>query len=180
MDNSNKIAIFANGCFWCTEAVFSMLNGVKTVLPGYTGGKTENPSYDSVSGGNTGHAEAIKIEYDPAIISYDDLLSVFFNTHDPTTLNRQGHDIGTQYRSAIFYVDDEQKEKALNLIRELNQNKAYDNPVVTEVKRLDKFYESEDYHKKYYENNPNQLYCQLVIAPKLAKLQERFGKLIKK
>lgn len=176
--NSNKTAVFANGCFWCTEAVFSMLKGVKSVLPGYTGGKTDNPTYESVSNGNTGHAEAIQIEYDPSIISYDDLLAVFFNTHDPTTLNRQGNDIGTQYRSAIFYVDEEQKEKAERLVKELNDSEAYDKPVVTEVKQLIKFYKSEEYHREYYKNNKNQPYCQLVIAPKLEKLQERFGKLI--
>jgi len=172
-------AIFANGCFWCTEAVFSMLKGVKSVTPGYTGGKTENPNYESVCNGNTGHAEAIQIEYDPNLISFDDLLSVFFNTHDPTTLNRQGNDVGTQYRSAIFYTNEEQRIKSEKLIQELNESKAYDRDVVTEVVPLTKFYPSEDYHKKYYENNSTQPYCQLVIAPKLEKLQERFNNLIK-
>lgn len=179
MNETNKVAVFSNGCFWCTEAVFSMLKGVVSVLPGYTGGHTDNPSYDTVSRGDTGHAEAIEIIYDSSLISYDDLLSVFFNTHDPTTLNRQGNDIGTQYRSAIFYIDNEQKEKAENLISELNTSKAYDSSVVTEVKQLEKFYVAEDYHKNYYDNNQNQPYCQLVIAPKLEKLQKRFAKLIK-
>lgn len=169
------IAVFANGCFWCTEAVFSMLKGVTSVLPGYTGGKTENPNYHAIRD----HAEALQIEYDPSIISYDDLLSVFFNTHDPTTLNRQGNDVGTQYRSGIYYVNFEQKEKAEALVRELNENKAYDNPVVTEIKPLTKFYVAEEYHRQYYQNNSNQPYCQLVIAPKLEKLQSRFNKLLK-
>ncbi len=180
MKKDNAIAVFANGCFWCTEAVFSMLKGVSSVLPGYTGGKTDNPNYESVSGGNTGHAEAIQIEYDPSVISYDDLLSVFFNTHDPTTLNRQGNDVGTQYRSAIFYNTPEQKEKAESLIKELNDTKAYDKLVVTEVRPLTVFYPSETYHHEYYKNNKNQPYCQLVIAPKLEKLQERFEKLLDK
>ncbi len=175
MDNTTKTAVFANGCFWCTEAVFSMLKGVTSVLPGYTGGKTENPNYHAIRD----HAEAIEIKYDPSVISYDDLLSVFFNTHDPTTLNRQGNDVGTQYRSGIFYVDLEQKEKAEKLVEELNETKAYDKPVVTEVQPLIKFYPGEEYHREYYKNNKNQPYCQLVIAPKLAHLQERFGKLIK-
>ena len=135
-----QVAVFANGCFWCTEAVFSMLKGVLSVKPGYTGGVVPNPTYERVCEGDTGHAEAIKIEYDSNVISYDDLLTVFFNTHDPTTLNRQGNDIGTQYRSAIFYADDAQKERAEWLVKELNDSKAYDKPVVTEVKPLGEFY----------------------------------------
>jgi len=178
--STNEIAVFANGCFWCTEAVFSMLKGVKSVLPGYTGGKTDNPSYESVSAGNTGHAEAIQIEFDSSQISYYDLLSVFFNTHDPTTLNRQGSDVGTQYRSAIFYTNEDQKTEAEKLIGELNSSKAYDKPVVTEVSKLVKFYTAEDYHRDYYTNNQGNPYCQIVIAPKLEKLQERFGELLKK
>ena len=141
-----------------------MLKGVKSVMSGYTG----NPP-----------AESIKIEYDPAVISYDDLLAVFFNTHDPTTLNRQGNDVGTQYRSAIFYADDEQKTKAENLIRELNDSHAYDKPVVTEVTPLEEFRQAEHYHHDYYKNNPTQPYCQLVIAPKLEKMQKRFAQLLK-
>ena len=175
-NQNNKVAVFANGCFWCTEAVFSMLNGVNSVLPGYTGGQTENPNYHAIRD----HAEAIQIEYDPSVITYDDLLSVFFNTHDPTTLNRQGNDVGTQYRSGIYYADDEQKEKAETLVRELNESKAYEKPVVTEVMPLTKFYVAEEYHREYYKNNSAQPYCQLVIAPKLEKLQERFEKLLKK
>jgi peptide-methionine (S)-S-oxide reductase len=171
-------AVFANGCFWCTEAVFAMLRGVSSVVPGYSGGTKENPTYEEVSTGTTGHAEAIKIEYDPAIISYDDLLAVFFNTHDPTTPNRQGNDIGSQYRSVIFYDSDEEKQKAEELIAELNASKAYDNPVVTEVVPLKAFYEAENYHHKYYEHNKNKPYCNLVIAPKLEKLQKQFAELV--
>ena len=179
MDPNLKTAVFANGCFWCTEAVFSMLKGVKSIKPGYTGGIIENPTYEQVSNGNTGHAEALEITYDPSTISYDDLLTVFFNTHDPTTLNRQENDVGTQYRSAIFYGSEEEKEKAETLIKELNESKAYDKPVVTQVLPLTKFFEAEDYHHDYYKNNKNQPYCQLVIAPKLEKMQKRFAELLK-
>jgi peptide-methionine (S)-S-oxide reductase len=179
MDANLKTAVFANGCFWCTEAVFSMLKGVKSVKPGYTGGIIENPTYERVSNGNTGHAEALEIAYDPSTISYDDLLTVFFNTHDPTTLNKQGNDVGTQYRSAIFYGSEEEKGKAETLIKELNESKAYDKPVVTQVLSLTKFFEAEDYHHDYYKNNKSQPYCQLVIAPKMEKLQKRFAELLK-
>lgn len=174
-----QTAVFANGCFWCTEAVFSMLKGVESVVPGYTGGNISNPSYEQVCNGNTGHAEAIRIVFDPSVISYDDLLAVFFNTHDPTTLNRQGNDVGTQYRSGIFYSSEIQKQKAESLIKELNDSKSYDKPVVTEVKPLDIFYEAENYHHEYYKNNKDQPYCALIIAPKLEKLQKRFNSLIK-
>jgi len=156
-----------------------MLKGVKSVVSGYAGGTTKNPTYEQICGGNTGHAEAIRITYDPLIISYDDLLAVFFNTHDPTTLNRQGNDIGTEYRSIIFYGNEEEKAKAETLIKELNESKAYDKPVVTEVKPLTEFYEAEDYHRDYYKKNEEAPYCQIVIAPKLEKLQERFAKLLK-
>jgi len=174
-----KTAVFANGCFWCTEAVFKALKGVQSVVPGYTGGTKESPTYEEVSASTTGHAEAIKLEYDPAVVSYDDLLAVFFYTHDPTTLNRQGNDVGPQYRSAIFYGDDEEKQKAEALIKELNENKAYPDPVVTEVKPLGTFYEAEDYHRDYYANHKGQPYCLLTIAPKLEKLQKRFARLLK-
>lgn len=156
-----------------------MLKGVLSVVPGYTGGSLKDPEYGQVVVGTTGHAESIKIEYDPSVISYDDLLTVFFNTHDPTTLNRQGHDIGTQYRSAIFYTDGDEKAKAEALVKELNDSHAYDKPVVTEVKPLGDFYEAEDYHHDYYKNNKDQPYCEIVIAPKLEKLQKRFAKLLK-
>lgn len=177
---SNKeVAVVANGCFWCTEAVFKRLKGVLSVVPGYTGGNIANPTYEQVCNGNTNHAEAIKIEYDPALISYDDLLAVFFNTHDPTTLNRQGNDVGTQYRSALFYANPEQKQKAEALVKELNEKKAYDKPVVTVVEPLTVFYEAEDYHHDYYDTHKNAAYCALVIAPKLDKLEKRFSALLK-
>jgi peptide-methionine (S)-S-oxide reductase len=179
MDKNLKTAVFANGCFWCTEAVFSMLKGVKSVKPGYTGGTVKNPTYEQVSEGKTGHAEAIQIKYDPAVASYDDLLTVFFNTHDPTTLNRQGNDVGTQYRSAVFYGTDEEKGKAEALIKELNGSNAYGKLVVTAVVPLGEFYEAEHYHHQYYEHNKDAPYCQLVIAPKLEKLQKRFAELLK-
>lgn len=177
--SQSKIAVFANGCFWCTEAVFSSLKGVSSVMSGYTGGTLANPSYEQVSGGATGHAEAIKIEYDPAVIAYDDLLAVFFNTHDPTTRNRQGNDVGTQYRSAIFWADEEQRVAAEALVKELNETKAYDRPVVTEVQPLGEFYAAEQYHRDYYRQHADQPYCQLVIAPKLEKLQKKFTELLK-
>ncbi len=176
---NKEIAVVANGCFWCTEAVFSMLKGVESVVPGYTGGHLDNPNYDQVSTGVTGHAEAIKIEFDPSIISFKDILIVFFNTHDPTTLNRQGNDIGTQYRSAIFYMDDSQQKIAEDMLKEFSDAKAYDKPVVTELVPFAKFYEAEDYHHDYYENNKEAPYCQLVIAPKIEKLQKRFAELLK-
>ncbi|MEI8249053.1 MAG: peptide-methionine (S)-S-oxide reductase MsrA [Candidatus Taylorbacteria bacterium] len=175
---NKEVAVFANGCFWCTEAVFSSLKGVSSVSSGYTDGTVAHPTYEQVSNGNTGHAECIKIEYDPAIITYDDLLAVFFNTHNPTTLNRQGNDIGTQYRSAIFYTTPEQKEKAEALITELNASHAYDVPVVTKVQPLTEFYSAEEYHAQYYAKHKNQPYCELIIAPKLEKLQKQFAQLI--
>ena len=178
LQTSLQTAIFANGCFWCTEAVFAGLKGVKSVMPGYAGGAVANPSYEQVCTGKTGHAECLKIEFNPAVISFGDLLAVFFNTHDPTTLNRQGNDVGTQYRSVIFYTSDEQKIQSEALIKELNDSKAYDKPVVTEVKALNIFYPAENYHQNYYETHKDAPYCQLVIAPKLEKLQEKFAKLI--
>ena len=178
-----KIAIFGGGCFWCTEAIFKMLKGVIFVTSGYAGGTTladgRNPTYEEVSGGKTGHAEVIRVEYDPTIISYKDLLAVFFATHDPTTLNRQGNDVGTQYRSTILYTDEAQKQEAEGFIHELNISSSEGAPIVTEVKQLDKFYEAEQYHKDYYQNNPQNSYCQVVIAPKVAKAQHMFAELLK-
>lgn len=173
-----SIAVFGGGCFWCTEALFAGLKGVLSVMPGYTGGTKPHPTYEEVSAGTTGHVESIRIEFDQRIISYDDLLSVFFNTHDPTTLNRQGNDVGTQYRSAIFYANVEQKEKAEALIKELNVSKAYDKPVVTTVEPLAEFYEAESYHQNYYETHKDAPYCQIIIEPKLEKLQKRFASLL--
>lgn len=172
-------AVFANGCFWCTEAVFMRLTGVSSVLPGYTGGSRTNPTYDEVATGTTGHAEAIKITYDSSLISYTDLLTVFFFTHDPTTLNRQGNDVGTQYRSEIFYATEEERALAEAFIQELNESHAYERPVVTKVSPLGTFYPAEDYHKNYYALHPNQPYCQLVIEPKIEKLQEKFKSLLR-
>lgn len=179
-DNENvDIAIFASGCFWCTEAIFQRLNGVESVESGYTGGTVANPTYEEVCSGITGHAEACKISYNPNIISYDELLEVFFKTHDPTTLNRQGNDIGTQYRSAIFYHNEEQREKAEYYKRKLNESGAWDKPIVTKIEPFKKFFKAEDYHKNYFNENTNQGYCAFVIAPKVEKLKEVFREKLK-
>ncbi len=173
-----RTAIFAGGCFWCTEAIFKNLEGVLEVLPGYTGGHTEHPTYEQVKTGETGHAEAVMIVYDANRIGYDELLEVFFATHDPTQLNRQGNDIGTQYRSAVFYANEGQRETALQYIRFLEENKVFPQPIVTEVVPASVFWPAEDYHKNYLENHPENPYCQFVILPKLEKFRERFsGKL---
>jgi len=174
-----EIAVFGGGCFWCTEAVFKELRGVVSVMPGYAGGTTPNPTYAQVCGGNTGHAEVIKIDYDPAQITYEDLLTVFFATHDSTTMNRQGNDVGAQYRSIILYTSEEQKEKAEKFIAELNLSAQEGSPVITEVKPLDIFYEAENYHRDYYAANKDQPYCQLIIQPKLQKVQQKFATLLK-
>ena len=174
-----ETAVFGGGCFWCTEAVFDELRGVQSVVSGYTGGKNKNPSYEQVCMGNTGHAEAIRIDFDPAQISFRDLMTVFFATHDPTTLNRQGNDVGTQYRSAIFYADEGQKTEAAAFIKELDEAKTFRNPVVTTLEPLAEFYPAEDYHQKFYANNPYQPYCQYSIPPKLSKLHKQFSALIK-
>lgn len=173
-NNKRDTATFAAGCFWCVEAQFQQLDGVDTVISGFTGGHTENPSYKEVCAGTTGHAEACNIIYDPSKISYDELLAAFFTAHDPTQLNRQGEDIGTQYRSAIFYHNDEQKQKAEYYIARLNEEKAYPNPIVTEVKPYTIFYKAEGYHQNYYNLNGAQPYCQLVIKPKLEKFEKVF------
>jgi len=178
-DAKSNVAVFGGGCFWCTEAVFDELRGVKSVVSGYAGGSTKNPTYEEVCGGRTGHAEVIKIDFDPTEIAFKDLLTVFFATHDPTTLNRQGNDVGTQYRSAILYANEEQKREAEALIKELNDSKAFGKPVVTTVEPLGEFYEAEDYHQKYYANNPYQPYCQYMIPSKLNKLHKQFGELLK-
>lgn len=169
-----EIAVFGGGCFWCTEAIFSMLNGVVSVKPGYAGGTTVNPNYESVSMGNTGHVEVIKIEFDPAVIPYRDLLDVFFHTHNPTTMNQQGADTGTQYRSIILYTSEEQKVAAENFVSDLENSGKFKDFIVTEIEPLDKFYEAEDYHKNYFEKNIGAPYCQMVISPKLTKLREKY------
>ena len=179
MNDQLAVATFGNGCFWCTEAIFQQLKGVESVYPGYTGGHVKNPSYREVCTGNTGHAEAIQIKYDPNLISYRELLDVFFYTHDPTTLNRQGNDIGTQYRSAIFYHDPAQKEEAEKIIGQLTTEEVYEDPIVTEVTAYEVFYMAEDYHKNYYNNNKNQGYCRAVINPKLDKFMKKYGSMTK-
>jgi len=176
--NEEKI-VFGGGCFWCTEAVFKMMRGVSSVLPGYAGGSTLNPTYAEVSEGNTGHAECVQIEYDPALVSYKSLLTVFFCSHDPTTKNQQDADIGTQYRSVIFYTTPEQKTEAEAFIKDMNDSNSAGAPVVTEVQPLEKFYVAEDYHKDYYANHQNAGYCQVVINPKLEKVQKQFADLLK-
>jgi peptide-methionine (S)-S-oxide reductase len=165
---------FGSGCFWCTEAVFQQLKGVSIVVSGYSGGHVENPTYEQVVTGRTGHAEVCQIQFDPEQISFEDILEVFFNTHDPTTLNRQGNDVGTQYRSVIFYHNDEQRRTAERIKAELDTSGNWNNPIVTEIVPFEKFYKAEDYHQNYYRNNPNQGYCQLVIAPKLKKFEKVF------
>lgn len=171
-------AIFANGCFWCTEAVFQRLNGVTKVASGFSGGSIKNPAYREVIMGDTGHAEAVQVEYDDAVIDYKTLLYVFFATHDPTTLNRQGYDVGTQYRSAIFYTTDEQKRTAEEVISELNAS-TFDNKIVTKIQAFENFYEAEQEHQNFYNQNTEYRYCQLVIDPKLKVLRERFAPYLK-
>ena len=178
-NGKNEFAVFGGGCFWCTEAVFDELRGVQSVVSGYAGGTTKNPTYEQVCSGQTGHAEVIKIEYDPSQISFRELMTVFFATHDPTTLNRQGNDAGTQYRSAIFYANDEQKQQAATFIKELESAKSFKNPVVTTLEPLTQFYPAEDYHQKFYASNPYQPYCQYTIPPKLSKLHKQFSQLLK-
>lgn len=178
MTKENEIAVFGGGCFWCAEAVFESLNGVVSVVPGYAGGHVENPTYDQVSSGKTGHAEVIKIEFDPSKITYRELLVVFFASHDPTTPGQQGDDVGEQYRSIILYANEEQKRQAEKIIEEINNRKGGE-LVVTQVEELKEFYEAEDYHKQYYLKHKTAPYCELVINPKLEKVQNQFAKLLK-
>jgi peptide-methionine (S)-S-oxide reductase len=178
-DMTSEVAVFGGGCFWCTEAVFDELRGVRSVVSGYAGGSVKNPTYEQVCGGRTGHAEVIRIEYDPSQIAFKDLLTVFFATHDPTTLNRQGNDVGTQYRSTVLYANEEQKRQAGAFIKDLNDSKAFSTPVVTTLEPLGEFYPAEGYHQKYFANNPYQPYCQYMIPPKLTKLHKQFRELLK-
>ncbi len=171
--------ILGGGCFWCLEAAYSRIKGVESAVSGYAGGNVEQPSYEQVCGGNTGHAEVVQVTYDPAQISTEDILHIFFVIHDPTTVNRQGHDIGTQYRSIIFYANENQKQVAEKIIKEINTEKVYDNEIVTELKPLSEFYEAEEYHQHYFAKNPTQAYCQAVIEPKLAKLRQKYSNLYK-
>jgi peptide-methionine (S)-S-oxide reductase len=181
MSNNSKmeIATLANGCFWCSEAIFNRLKGVKSVLPGYSGGDVENPSYNEVCTGRTGHAESAQIEFNPDVISFERLLDVFWHTHDPTTRNRQGNDVGTQYRSAIFYHDEKQQEIAQKSKRELEEEGDYKDPIVTEIVPFKRFYVAEDYHKNYYEHHQDVPYCRFVIDPKIHKLLSKYGKDLK-
>lgn len=175
-----ETATLAAGCFWCVEAVFDDLRGVEDVVSGYSGGHTENPTYRDVCDGNTGYAEVIQVKFDPAEISFKEILQIFFSVHDPTTLNRQGHDVGTQYRSAIFYHSDEQKLVAEETIAEVNAEGIWDAPIVTEVTPFEKLYVAEDYHQEYFANNPNVPYCAAVVAPKVAKFRQKFVSRLKK
>lgn len=174
-----EIATLGGGCFWCTEAIFKRLNGVTSVISGYSGGITNNPSYDKVSMGTSQHAESIQIEFDPSVISYEKILEVFWATHDPTTLNRQGADVGTQYRSVIFYHSNLQKEKALESKEEMEKSGKLKDKIVTQIIPFEKFYNAEDYHQNFYEKNESSPYCQIIINPKIQKLLEEFKKNIK-
>ena len=178
-EHRKEIAVFGGGCFWCTEAVFKMLKGIIAITSGYSGGKTEHPTYMDVGGGMTEHAEVVEIEFDPSRISFRDLLTVFFGTHDPTTKNRQGNDMGTQYRSVIFYTSEAQKMEAESFIKEINDSNKEGAPIVTEVSPLNIFYPAEGYHQDYFEKNPGNRYCEVIINPKLEKVQEKFATLLK-
>jgi peptide-methionine (S)-S-oxide reductase len=171
---SKEMATLGGGCFWCLEAVYQDLNGVESVVSGYTGGHVDNPTYRAVCNGTTGHAEVVQVTYDSDVVSFEDILNVFFTIHDPTTLNRQGNDVGTQYRSAIYYHDDSQREVAEATIQRFNADKVWRDPIVTEVTELGTFYVAEDYHQNYYKNNPYQGYCRVVIEPKVAKFRKQF------
>jgi peptide-methionine (S)-S-oxide reductase len=177
---NNETAIFGNGCFWCTEALFQQLEGVSSVQSGYSGGHVENPTYEEVCEKTTGHAEAIKVVYDPSKISFDELLEVFWQTHDPTTLNRQGNDVGPQYRSVIFYMNEDQKKKAEFYKEKLGKSGAFDNPIVTAIEPYKNFYVAENYHQNYYKLNGSQPYCYFVIRPKMEKFQKVFAAILKK
>jgi peptide-methionine (S)-S-oxide reductase len=174
-----QTATFGTGCFWCTEAIFESLKGVSKAVSGYSGGKTANPTYEQVCSGQTGHAECIQVTFDPSVISFQELLEAFWKSHDPTTLNRQGADVGTQYRSVIFYHTDEQRQFAQDYKKKLNDNKAFDNPVVTEIAPFTTFYPAEDYHQEYFRLNGHAPYCQFVIAPKLDKFKKIFNDKLK-
>ena len=174
-----EVATLGAGCFWCTEAVFERLEGVEKVISGYSGGRVKNPSYREVTSGRTGHAEVCQVWFDPSVISYEELLDVFWNTHDPTTLNRQGNDVGTQYRSAIFYHNMQQKEAAIHSMSKMDASGLFRDPIVTEISEFDAFYEAEDYHQEYFQRNPYQGYCRAVIAPKVAKFRQKYAHRLK-
>jgi peptide-methionine (S)-S-oxide reductase len=177
-DPNLETVTFGSGCFWCTEAVFQNLRGVKSAVSGYSGGQTTNPTYEQICTGTTGHAEVIQVTYDPKEIDFEDLLRVFWRTHDPTTLNRQGHDVGTQYRSAIFYHNGKQREIAEAYKKQLDESDTFGAPIVTEITKFEKFYPAEQYHQEYYDLNPNQGYCQAIIRPKVEKFKKEFSELL--
>ncbi len=179
IDMSNKTATFGSGCFWCTEAIFELVDGVEDVVSGYAAGDTDNPTYKDVSYGNTNHAEVVNIIYNPKKISYLELLEIFWRTHDPTTLNRQGADVGTQYRSIILFHDDEQKELAEKTLKKLDRSGSWKSPIVTSIEAFEVFYPAENYHQDYYELNPNNSYCSYVISPKVDKFKKVFSDLLK-
>ncbi len=181
MSNSEKLetATLGGGCFWCTEAVFDDLKGITEVESGYSGGDVANPTYEQVCTGRTGHAEVVQVTFDPGLISYEDILRIFFTVHDPTTLNRQGNDVGPQYRSVILYHDDAQKRSAEKVIQEIAAAQIWDDPIVTELSPFRAFYKAEDYHQEYFANNPNQGYCRVVIAPKVAKFRKHYSDRLK-
>jgi peptide-methionine (S)-S-oxide reductase len=172
--HGKQVAVLAGGCFWCLEAIFQDLKGVEKVEPGFCGGKTPDPTYEQVCTGSTGHAESIRITYDPRAIAYRDLLRIFFTTHDPTTLNRQGADVGTQYRSAIFYLDREQEKTAREVMAEIGKERIWKDPIVTQLVPFERFYPAEEYHRNYFRLHPEQNYCRVVIAPKVAKFREKY------
>ncbi len=174
-----EIAIFGGGCFWCTEAIFKRVRGVESVTSGYAGGKMDHPGFLKIVMGDMDHAEVIKIEFEPKVISYEELLDIFWHVHDPTTLNRQSYDVGTQYRSIILYTTKEQKKKAEESLKKISESGEYMDPIVTQIQELDKFYDAEDYHKNFYDNNPDKPYCQLVIQPKLDKFLEKYADKVK-
>ncbi len=180
MENNNlETATLAGGCFWCTEAVFDNVRGVEDVVSGYAGGHTENPTYQQVCSETTGHAEAVQIKFDPNEISYKEVLEIFFGTHDPTTMNRQGNDVGSSYRSAVFYHSLEQKEIDEEVVKNLTDEDVFGKPIVTEISEYTNFYPAEDYHQNYFENNPNQPYCSAVVSPKVGKFRQKFADRLK-
>jgi peptide-methionine (S)-S-oxide reductase len=177
--SSSETATLAGGCFWCLEAVFQEVEGVIEVVPGYAGGTTVNPTYEQVCAGRTGHAEAVQVAFDPAVISYRDILEIFFSVHDPTTLNRQGADVGTQYRSAVFYYDEKQQAATAEIISELDKAGTWGGKIVTQVAPLDRFYPAEEYHRDYYKKHPEAGYCRAVISPKVAKFRQKWAQRLK-
>jgi peptide-methionine (S)-S-oxide reductase len=177
---SSEVATLAGGCFWCIEAVYQEIDGVESVVPGYTGGSSTNPTYEQVSTGKSGHAEAVQVTFDPAEVSYREILEIFFSAHDPTTLNRQGADVGTQYRSAIFYHSDKQKTISQEVMKEINKARLWERPMVTQVAPISKFYPAEDYHRDYFKKHPEHAYCQAVISPNVNKLRTQWVKRLKR